>query len=167
MSDAQDAAPKPKRDMGKLLGFAFAGLNILGLGAGVYMVFINTLGYTPPSQKDADLQREVASFEEKLKEGPVTYTLDPFNTNLSGVPRRLIRVEMNLEMLDEEGFEEVIKLGAGARDGIVRILNGKSFDELESVQGKLELKNQIITQINGYLDKGVVKNVYFSDFVVQ
>ena len=166
---AEDNAPseKPKRDMGKILGFAFAGINALALGVGAFMVYSSTLGYVPPSQKDADIQREIAAFEEKLQQGPVTYTLESFNTNLSGVPRRLIRVEMNLEMLDEEGFEEVIKLGAGARDGIVRILNAKNFDDVESVQGKLQLKNEIITQINGYLDKGVVKNIYFSDFVVQ
>lgn len=167
MAEENTGSEKPKRDLGKLLGFAFAGLNVLALGIGTYLVYANTLGYTPPSQKDAEIQREIAAFEERLKQGPVVYTLETFNTNLSGVPRRLVRVEMNLEMLDEEGFEEVIKLGAGARDAIVRILNSKSFDEVESVQGKLQLKNQIITQINGYLDKGVVKNVYFSDFVVQ
>lgn len=167
MAEDKAASEKPKRDMGKLLGFAFAGLNLAGLGVGAYLVFATTVGYTPASQKDADLTREIAAFEEKLTQGPVMYTLDTFNTNLSGVPRRLIRVEMNLEMLNEEGFEEVIKLGAGSRDAIVRILNAKDFEEVESVQGKLQLKNEIITQINGYLDKGVVKNVYFSDFVVQ
>ena len=165
MAEEQDQ--KPKKDLGKLLGFAFAGLNLGGLVAGAYLVFASTLGYTPPGQKDADVQRELAAFEKKLQQGPVMYTLEPFNTNLAGVPRRLVRMEMNLEMLNEEGFEEVIKLGAGARDAVVRLLNSKNFTEIESVQGKLQLKNQIITQINGYLDKGVVKNVYFSEFVVQ
>lgn len=167
MAEDKEAPAKPKRDLGKLMGFAFAGLNLAGLGVGAFMVFSTTIGYTPPSQKDAELTREIAAFEEKLKQGPVMYTLDTFNTNLSGVPRRLIRVEMNLEMLNEEGFEEVFKLGAGSRDAIVRILNAKQFDDVESVQGKLQLKNEIITQINGYLDKGVVKNVYFSNFVVE
>ena len=61
----------------------------------------------------------------------------------------------------------MISLGAEARDAIVRILNTTVYTEVETVQGKLHLKNRIISQLNGFLDKGVVRNVYFSDFVVQ
>ena len=93
--------------------------------------------------------------------------METFNTNLNGIPRRMIRAAVTLEMLDDEGFEEVVLLGAEARDSVLKILNSKQFDEIESVQGKLLLKNQIITQVNGFLRKGVVKNVYFSDLVVQ
>ena len=38
---------------------------------------------------------------------------------------------------------------------------------VETVQGKLHLKNQIIAELNNELKKGVVKNVYFSELVVQ
>ena len=70
-------------------------------------------------------------------------------------------------MLDEEGYEEVINLGPEARDSIVRILNEKRFGDVETVQGKLHLKNQIASELNVFLQQGVVKNVYFSDFVIQ
>jgi flagellar FliL protein len=49
----------------------------------------------------------------------------------------------------------------------MRILNGKTFEDVETVQGKLHLKNQIVAQLNSELKKGVVKNVYFSELVVQ
>jgi flagellar FliL protein len=110
---------------------------------------------------------EVEKFQESLRGDPVVYTMPTFNTNLDGVPRRLVRMEVNLEMLDEEGFEEVINKSPQAQDSINRILNGKTFTEIESVQGKLHLKNQIIAALNGFLDKGVVKNVFFSEFVVN
>lgn len=153
--------------MGKLLGLVFALINLAVLGGGAFLVFKSTIGYHAKSTTEVEAQRELASFEEKLAEGPVMYSLEPFNTNLGGVPRRLIRMEVNLEMLDAQGFEEVVGLGAKARDRIMKILNSKSFGEIETVQGKLHLKNQIITQVNSFLDKGVVQNVYFSDFVVQ
>jgi flagellar FliL protein len=91
----------------------------------------------------------------------------PFNTNLDGVPRRLIRVELSLEMMDEEGYEEVIGIVPQARDSIMRILNSKTFSDIESVQGKLHLKNQVVADLNASLRKGVVKNVYFNELVVQ
>ena len=164
---AEDKQDKPKKDMGKIFALAFAVLNLAVLGGGAFIVYKSTLGYQVKSTSELEAQRELASFEEKLSEGPVMYSLEPFNTNLGGVPRRLIRMEVNLEMLDAEGFEEVMGLGAKARDRIMKILNSKSFGEIETVQGKLHLKNQIITQVNSFLDQGVVQNVYFSDFVVQ
>jgi len=156
-----------KKSLGGLLLMLFILVNLGTLGAGAYFVYQNTIGYEKVVTSEEMAKRELASFEERLAEGPVMFTMDPFNTNLEGVPRRLIRLQMSLEMLDAQGFEEVVGLGAQARDRVVQILNQKQFDDVETVQGKLHLKNQIIAQINSFLDKGVVQNVYFSDFVIQ
>ena len=165
--EKQGKAGKGGKNLGGLLLLVFVLLNLGVLGGGAYFVYKNTLGYKKKVTSEEIAQRELASFEERLSEGPVLFTMDPFNTNLNGVPRRLIRVQMSLEMLDAQGFEEVVGLGAQARDRVVQILNHKQFDDIESVQGKLHLKNQIIAQLNSFLDKGVVQNVYFSDFVIQ
>ena len=166
MADEQPATAAP-RDSGKLLGFLFAGINFAGLGVGVFLVYSSTLGVKTPETTESEAKVEVQKFEESLRGEPVMYKMDTFNTNLDGTPRRLIRAEINLEMLDEEGFEEVITLAPQARDSVTRILNSKSFGDVESVQGKLHLKNQIIGELNAMLDKGSIKNVYFTEFVVQ
>jgi flagellar FliL protein len=89
--------------------------------------------------------------------------------NLGGEPKRTIRLEVNLQMLGKDGFEEVMEPEnrAKARDKIVRVLNDQVFNDLESIQGKLFLKDKIAMEVNGILHKGVVKDVFFSDFVVQ
>jgi flagellar FliL protein len=166
MSDAPAAATPPK-DMKKLMGFAFMGLNLLVLGAGAYLVFASTIGIEDKKTSNAQAERELASFEQSLRGEPVLYTMAPFNTNLEGLPRRLVRLELSLEMMDEEGYEEVIGIVPQARDSIMRILNSKTFSDVETVQGKLHLKNQIVADLNTTLKKGVVKNVYFSELVVQ
>ena len=166
MAEEQQEA-KPKKDMGALLFYGFIGVNILVLIGGLVFVYMNTLGYHPPSFDEDGAKRELASFEENLRGEPVLYHLDTVATNLDGFPRRLIRVDMTLEMLDDEGFEEIMKSGALARDAVIRVLNSKTYADLASVQGKLQLKNQIITKLNGLMETGVVKNVYFKDFVVQ
>lgn len=164
---AEAAEAKPARDIKKLVTFAFMGLNILVLGVGAYLVYMSTLGVVAKSTSNEQAERELASFEESLRGDPVLYTMVPFNTNLEGVPRRLIRLELSLEMMDEEGYEEVIGIAPQARDSIMRILNAKTFSDVETVQGKLHLKNQIVAELNSSLRKGVVKNVYFSELVVQ
>ncbi|MGE0526753.1 MAG: flagellar basal body-associated protein FliL [Bdellovibrionales bacterium] len=164
---ADEASNKPPRDFKKILTFAFMGVNLAGLGLGAYLVYSATLGVESKSISNEMAERELAAFEESLRGDPVLYTLAPFNTNLEGVPRRLVRVELSLEMMDEEGYEEIITITPQARDSIVRILNGKTFSDVETVQGKLHLKNQIVAELNSALKKGVIKNVYFSELVVQ
>jgi flagellar FliL protein len=165
MADEQSA--KPKRDFKKILTYGFVALNLSVLGAGSYLVYVSTLGVQEKALSNEQAERDLASFEETLRGDPVLYTMSPFNTNLDGVPRRLVRMEVSLEMMDEEGYEEVIGVVPHARDSIMRILNGKTFSDVETVQGKLQLKNQIVAELNSTLKKGVVKNVYFNELVVQ
>lgn len=153
--------------MKKIFALVYFVINLSAMGVGSFLVFVSTLGYKPPKVSSEELNREINSFRATLIDKPMSFTMEPFNTNLNGLPRRTIRVEMSLEMLDAEGFEEIIDLGAKGRDLIVEILNSKNFEDLETVQGKLKLKNEIIGQLNGQLKNGVVKNIFFSDFVVQ
>lgn len=170
---AAEEKPKPKPKAKKsgsgpgLLGLIVVVLNLVASGGGVYLVYMSTLGYVPPQVREAELNKELEEFREQLLTDAVLYTMDMFNTNLDGVPRRLIRLQLALEMLDQEGFEEVIGLGAQARDQIVRVLNKRQFHQINTVQGKLHLKDDIIASLNTVLTNGVVKNVYFTDFLVQ
>lgn len=165
MADSEEV--KPARDIRMILTYAFMGVNLIVLGVGAFLVYSSTLGVKPPKITNDEAERKIAAFEETLRGDPVLYSMAPFNTNLDGVPRRLIRVDLSLEMMDEEGYEEVIGITPQARDAIMRILNSKTYNDVESVQGKLQLKSQIIAELNTSLKKGVVKNVYFNDLVVQ
>lgn len=171
MADAEKSE-KPKeakpKNIGALLSIIGAVLCLGVTGFGGYLVYASTLGWQSPEITEEELQREIAS-EHVEVDAPFIYTMDKFTVNLKGEPKRTIRIEVNLEMLGKEGFEEVINVEnrAKARDSIVRLLNDSTFYELESVQGKLYLKQIIAKEINSLLDQGVVKDVYFSDFVVQ
>jgi flagellar protein FliL len=167
VAENENQEQKPARDIKKILALAYVVLNLSAMGFGSYLVYVSTIGHKSPVVTSEELDREVETFRKTLLEKPMIYTLETVNTNLSGLPRRLIRMEINLEMLDAEGFEEIINLGAKGRDAIVRVVNSKTYDNIESVQGKLHLKNEIIAQLNTMLERGVVKDVYFSDFVVQ
>lgn len=165
---AEESGNAEKKDMSKLLSIGFLVLNMVVMGGGAFVVYQSTLGFENPSVSEAELNKELEEFKKKLASNEdVLYSMDTMTTNLNGIPRRTVRVDLSLEMMDAEGFEEIMGISAEARDRIMRILNEKNFGEIESVQGKLQLKNEIIAGVNNFLDKGVVKNVYFTDLVVQ
>lgn len=170
MSEAQQQAAPPKpKNTGMLLQIVFAVVNLVVMGGGAYMVYASTMGWESPKITEEQMERELASTESAADVGPLVYTMDKFTVNLGGEPKRTIRLEVNLQMLGKDGFEEVMEPEnrAKARDKIVRLLNEEAFGNLESIQGKLFLKDKIAMEVNGILHKGVVKDVYFSDFVVQ
>jgi flagellar FliL protein len=141
--------------------------NIGTLVGGSVMIYLSTVAHEPSIITEESATADLKKKQDDLEAHPVIYTLDPFAVNLDGLPRRFVRAVVSVEMLDDRGFEEVVSLGAQSRDSIVRLLNGKSYDDLETIQGKLFLKDQIASVLNQQLKQGVVKDVYFSEFVIQ
>jgi flagellar FliL protein len=167
MAEEKAESAKPPVNVKKILSLLFAVVNMVVVGGGAYLVYASTLGHKTPAALDEDLNKEMVEFRKTLDEPAIMYNMDSFNTNLEGLPRRFVRVEMSVEMHNKEGFEELVTLGGQGRDAIMRILNGKHFEDIDSVQGKLKLKNDIIAYLNDNLKRGVVKNVYFTKFQVQ
>ena len=78
-----------------------------------------------------------------MRENSVLFVMDTFNANLDGLPRRMIRMDISLEMLDEEGFEEIIGHNAETRDVVLRrVISSKRFRQIETVQGKIAAKKR-------------------------
>jgi flagellar protein FliL len=177
MAEKNEEVKKEKKALNMVLigQLAFAVVNLGVIGYGAYLVYASTIAWHAPQITETQLRevREKTLSENTAESGPLVYTMDRFIVNLAGDPlrdpKRTISMEVNLEMLNKEGFEEVLDSDnrAKARDKIIQILGSKYYSDLETIQGKLFLKDQIATEISSLLDKGVVKDVYFSNFVVQ
>lgn len=143
-------------------------LNLGGLGLGVFWAYSATIGYQSPYIVEEQL-RKPASLPQSIEVGSNIYTLEKFVINLTGQPKRSIRVQVNLDMLSAQSFSEIMEADktAKARDRIIRLLNDKSFSDIETIQGKLFLKDKIVEEVNKVLAVGLVKDVYFTDFVVN
>lgn len=173
MSEDAQKSQKKGVNVKLILQIAFAVVNLAVAGGGAALVFISTMAWEAPKTTEESIRREIASVQKDDKaeeaDAPYVYTMDKFIVNLEGEPKRTIRIEVNLEMLSKDGFEEVMNVEnrAQSRDRIVRLLNDQNFSGLEPVQGKLFLKDQIAHEVNQVLKRGIVKDVFFSDFVVQ
>ncbi|MGZ3804917.1 MAG: flagellar basal body-associated FliL family protein [Pseudobdellovibrionaceae bacterium] len=168
-SDKQEQPAAKAKNLGLILTIVFAVLNMGVIGGGAYLVYASTLAWQSPKITEEMLQTNMSSQSEDERYAPYIFTMDKFTVNLGGEPKRIIRLEVSLQMLGKEGYEEIMNPDsrAKARDKIVRVLNDKTFSELESIQGKLFLKDAIAMEVNSVLKEGVVKDVFFSDFVIQ
>jgi flagellar protein FliL len=161
------AKPSFREKLPKILLWTFIGLNLLMMVGGTMAVYEIKLGYHRPTITEETEKADLARDREIREDHPVLFSFDPFTVNLDGRPRKLVRTTIQLEMLSEEGYEEAVELTPVERDTIVKILNSKKYEDIETIQGKLFLKDQIMTAMNGLLKKGTVKEVYFNEFLVQ
>src|ERR1041384_718086 len=82
-----------------------------------------------------------------------------------------ILLELNSDNKSEKqaaGFlDEVKRREPQIRDLIIREVGGKTFREVNSPQGKEQLKDELRLKINGLLTKGELKRIMFTSFAVQ
>jgi len=122
----------------------------------------------PEAGAHEDTSADTGYLAEGGTEVGLMFPLEPFTVNLlSESGRRYLKVEMNLEINGEELSPELEEKKPIFRDIIIRLLSSKSLEEISTIKGKEKLKEEIVSQINPRLKDGKVKNVYFTDFVVQ
>lgn len=142
-------------------------INLGGLSAGAYLTYLGTLGAKQKMITEEKSYEELIKEKNLFKSNPVFYSFEPFTVNLSDVGGKIIQVELNVEMLDEDGFSELASKKGHARDVIVKILNGKQHSDLDTIQGKLFLKDEISIALNKQLERGIVKDIFFSKFFLD
>lgn len=99
--------------------------------------------------------------------GPI-YPLDQFIVNLlSDSGSRYLKTKVDLELSAESLTSEIDKKKPLVRDIIVSTLSSKTYEEVSTQKGKNRLKDEIVDRLNEVLADGHIKNIYFTDFVVQ
>jgi len=122
----------------------------------------------PAKEEHGKAEKSGGHGEESLSEVGIMFPLELFTVNLlSESGRRYLKVEMNLELEGEELALELETKKPVLRDVIIRILSGKSLEEVSTIKGKETVKEEILTDLNARVKDGKIKNVYFTDFVVQ
>jgi flagellar FliL protein len=116
----------------------------------------------------------VAGISEPLlklrEEKPVIYPLNPFIVNLmdkSGLGKRYLKVTMKLEVGNEKDKDLLADHTPQIRDTVLLLLSSLTFKDINSIEGKIDLKQSLMARINRVLGDGRVRTIYFSEFVVQ
>ncbi len=136
------------------------------MGAGFFLMWNKMSAAVAQVQTAGEPAEEENAVEEDAF-GPL-FKLDTMIVNLADKGgKRYLRVTMELELSSQETAAEIEKRMPMIRDSILMILPSKTYAEISTTEGKIALRNQIMTKINELLHAGSVKNIYFTEFVVQ
>ena len=95
-------------------------------------------------------------------------TLDPFLVNLADKDsRRYLKVKLDLEVPNEKAAKELEKSLPRLRDATILLLSSKSYADISTSEGKLQLKQQLLQQMTGLPGGKKIHGVFFTEFVAQ
>jgi flagellar FliL protein len=96
------------------------------------------------------------------------FPLEPFIVNIyDGQELRYLKVRVEMEMVGVGVKNELDMRLAAIRDSILVLLSTKTLQDIQDVQGKNQLKDEILASINKIIPPGKISKIYFTDFVVQ
>jgi flagellar FliL protein len=161
------------RPRGVSRGFIITLLLVAGLAVGGYFAFIHfvqpQMQAQAPVQKPEALEVPGSKFPES-DQGELggMYPMEPFLVNLArSNGKQFLKVSLTLELSSPEVRPEVKANEFKIVDSILLLLSSKTREDVISLQGKFKLKDEVATRVNRFLVMGHVKDVYFSEFIVQ
>ena len=113
-------------------------------------------------------EQEQAELEKQAKQVGPMVNIETFIVNiLDDEESRYLKAAITLEVDSEAASMELTERMPQVKDAILLLVGNKTFAELNDLQGKIQLRAELLNKINGILVKGKVKRIYFTDFVVQ
>jgi flagellar FliL protein len=170
---AQAGDKEPKKKMsGKLKLVILLVVALLVLGAGGFAAWKFLLHPAPAEESHGNATGSAAGENQTAPAASAApsqlVTLEPFVVNLSDpMGRRYLKVTMDVEVTDSAAATELGAAMPKVKDTLLLLLSSKTFAEISSLDKKIELKNEIVDRLNLIIGKSKVRNVYFTEFVVQ
>ena len=147
------------------LKWIIIGVVVLVLAGGGYVGW--TMLTPQPGQTGAD-GGQAPDTEAKEIEVGAMFDMDPFVVNLNEAGgKRYLKSKIEIEFVGDNVRIELANRLPQLRDVVLLHLSSKTLDEIRSVDGKIELKNALIKRINQVLKQGKIRNLYFTQFVIQ
>ena len=133
------------------------------MGAGFFMLWSKMNMVQQPVATEEAVAEEV----QENSIGPL-FPLNTFIVNLADKDsKRYLRVKIEMELTNEEAEQEVEKRLPQVRDNILMIIPTRTFEDLNSAGGKIELRDELLSKLNALLMENYIKNIYFTEFVIQ
>ena len=163
----EEVVPPKSRKIRKLLIVLF--ILILLIGAAIGAVIFLAPGIIPDSLKFwAEKGAGKKEKETEKKSQGYIYGMDPFVVNLADQGRpKYLKIRMSIESQEMKVNEEYGKRLPQLRDMILTVLSSKSYGEISDSEGKMKLREEIITKLNRLLRTFQVKTLYFTEFMIQ
>jgi len=121
---------------------------------------------TPEEQKVAVIDE---AKKEKIAPELILYSFDPFFVPLVSSPKEknFLKIGLDAELSSAMLKKEIESNLPEIRSSIFKTITSKSVTDIKNPEGKSRLKNEITAKINSLLQSGKVKELYFSQFIIQ
>jgi flagellar FliL protein len=143
-------------------------LNLLVAFAGVGIVYYShNIIKPPPTDQNAEAENLQLMALEKTQVKPFALKKFVVNLHSKGTRLRYLDVEMNILPFHADQTELVKSHEHLIKDILIEISSHLVPEELDTLSGKILLENKIKKQVNSKLGQPVIKQIYFSGFIIQ
>lgn len=168
--EGKEAPPKKKWSL-KLIIMIVVGILLVGGGVGGGLLFFKKSGSTESKKAESkdDVKAETKKEAGKKDDILAMFSLDPFVVNLVSNPSeiRYLKVTIKLQLAKAEYAQEMTDHLPQIRDALLILLSSKDYVALRTVEGKLELRDEILERVNRIVKGDKAKAAYFTEFVIQ
>ncbi|MFZ5861434.1 MAG: flagellar basal body-associated FliL family protein [Nitrospirota bacterium] len=183
--DAKATPPKKKRSPMIIVAIAVAGSAVLGGVGGAFLMKGGGSTEEHAADPGADTPAPETTAEEghgKPEKAPSKehgaasggakdegklLELDQFIVNLADTPEiRYLKVSVMLQVAEGKAPKITDRMPQ-IRDSLLILLSSKTSDAIRTVEGKMELREEIVQRVNSVVEANLVTAAYFTDFVAQ
>jgi len=163
MAKEKETQEKPRKSKKKFFLFGIPLLILLIAGGGVAVYFLG--GFSGSKSPETELSENNTSQIAPL--GPLL-KLEDFVVNIMHKDAtRFLKMGITLEAKNIESSERIKNRMTQITDAVLLLVGNKQFDQIKDLQGKLQLKADLLIHINSLIGKDEVNDIFFTDFVVQ
>lgn len=165
--EKKENEPAPGGGKKKLIIIIAAAVLLLAIAGGGAFFLLHKKAPPPEEKKDPGKEVPVPDLHQKSEIGPMLEIKEFIVNIISQDGSHYVKASLTLELSNEAAKEETTQRMPQIRDAILLLVGNKTFEELQDLQGKKQLKAEMSSKINAVLKSGKVKNIFFTDFVVQ
>ena len=145
---------------------------LLLVGGGIFgwMMVKKSPGDKPPEKTGTETVKEKKTARKTTRTSAVDtiFPMESFIVNLSDPGgKRFLKTKIDIELIRPDFMPDLSAKLPQLRDTIILFLSSKTVEDLQGIDGKIVLKNELITRINAVLGRGKIRNLYFTEFIVQ
>lgn len=143
-------------------------VNVVLVGAVlVYLFVFNKPEAAPAASAGGDAKAEEPAPSPTGEPGPLL-KLNDFIVNLADrEANRYLKLGLALEMADDDTLKKVTDREPIVRDTVIQLISSLTYKQVRTPQGKKDLRKSLRDKLSEVLGRGMLRGVYFTEFVVQ
>ena len=160
--ETSGSAEAPRKS--NTLLFVLMAIMLILLGGGGFFAYTKIMAPKPAIEEPQQVEAKKSSTDNI---GEI-YSLESFTVNLADPKgKRYIKIKIELEMDTPDSLKKVEKAVPILRDAVIVMLTSLSFEEVMTPEGKIRIRDELLIRFNQILKPDRIKNIYFTEFLVQ